>query len=70
MRYIPYEYHILLFNTIGEKVKIKKSNTLTKALCKAEKFRNKHPTCSTVITHVLHNSQEITDKWGMKNNTG
>lgn len=64
MNYVPGEYHIIFFNEVGAKRKIKIAKSHSEAQTKANKFKKKHPTCSTSILLVMNNSREIHDKWG------
>lgn len=64
MAYIPGEYHIILFNEVGSKKKVKTATSYTKTLKKQDKFLKKHSTCSSVITLIMNNSRIINDPWG------
>lgn len=66
MIYTPGKYHILLFNEVGAKKKVKKATTFTQALKKQDKFIKKHPSCSSVIIRVMNNTRNINDSWGYK----
>jgi len=64
MIYTPGEYHILFFNEVGAKKKIKYAPSYTQALAKQDKFLKKHPTCSSVIILIMNNTRIVNDTWG------